>query len=112
MTPGPTAIDPRISKAMSSSILGQFDPDFTQIMNETMTLIRQAFQTNNHWAFPIDGTSRAGLEAIITSIIQPDDVVLVPIFGRFGHLLLSYANERALKCIQLKQNGEPFLSNK
>ena len=94
MTPGPTAIDPRISKAMSSSILGQFDPDFTQIMNETMTLIRQAFQTNNHWAFPIDGTSRAGLEAIITSIIQPDDVVLVPIFGRFGHLFVELC-ERA-----------------
>lgn len=94
MTPGPTAIDPRISKAMSSSILGQFDPDFTQIMNETMSLIRHAFQTNNHWAFPIDGTSRAGLEAVITSIVQPGDIVLIPIFGRFGQLFVELC-ERA-----------------
>ena len=88
MTHGPTSVDPRVSRAMSASILGQFDPDFTTIMNETMTLIRQAFQTTNQWAFTIDGTSRAGLEAVVTSIISKGDSVLVPIFGRFGHLFV------------------------
>lgn len=34
----------------------------------------------------IDGTSRAGIEALLISAIQPGDRVLVPIFGRFGHL--------------------------
>ena len=94
MTPGPTSVDPRVSRAMSASILGQFDPDFTTIMNETMTLIRQAFQTTNQWAFTIDGTSRAGLEAVVTSIISKGDSVLVPIFGRFGHLFVELC-ERA-----------------
>ncbi|MEK4554915.1 pyridoxal-phosphate-dependent aminotransferase family protein [Jeotgalicoccus sp. FSL K6-3177] len=87
MTPGPVAVDPRVSQAMSNSILGQFDPEFTGIMNETMELIRKSFKTENKWSFPIDGTSRAGIEAVIASIVEPGDKVLVPIIGRFGYLV-------------------------
>lgn len=88
MTPGPVEVDPRVLRAMSTPILGQFDPAFTNIMNEVMEMLRLVFQTKNHWAFPIDGTSRSGNEAILCSIIEPGDKVLVPIFGRFGHLLV------------------------
>ncbi len=88
MTPGPVEVDPRVLRAMSTPILGQFDPAFTAIMNEVMTMLRQVFQTKNTWAFPIDGTSRSGNEAILCSIIEPGDRVLVPIYGRFGHLLV------------------------
>ncbi len=73
---------------MSTPILGQFDPAFTHIMNETMTLLRSLFQTENKWAYPIDGTSRSGLEAVLASVIEPGDSMLVPVFGRFGHLLI------------------------
>lgn len=88
MTPGPVEVDPRVLRAMSTPILGQFDPAFTNIMNEVMEMLRQVFQTKNRWAFPIDGTSRSGNEAILCSIIEPGDKVLVPIYGRFGHLLV------------------------
>lgn len=87
MTPGPVAVDPRVSQAMSNSILGQFDPEFTNIMNETMELIRASFKTKNKWSFPIDGTSRAGIEAVIASIVEPGDKVLIPVIGRFGYLI-------------------------
>ncbi|MEQ2526800.1 alanine--glyoxylate aminotransferase family protein [Bacillaceae bacterium CLA-AA-H227] len=88
MTPGPVEVDPRVLRALSTPILGQFDPAFTEIMNEVMEMLRQVFQTKNHWAFPIDGTSRAGNEAVLSSLIEPGDKVLVPIYGRFGHLLV------------------------
>jgi (S)-ureidoglycine---glyoxylate transaminase len=88
MTPGPVEVDPRVLRAMSTPILGQFDPAFTSIMSEVMEMLRQVFQTKNTWAFPIDGTSRSGNEAILCSVIEPGDRVLVPIYGRFGHLLV------------------------
>jgi len=91
MTPGPVEVEPRVLRAMCSSILGQFDPEFTQIMNQTMEMLRKVFQTENQWAFPIDGTSRAGIEAVLCSIIEPGDSVLIPIYGRFGHLLTEIA---------------------
>ncbi|OGX68530.1 MAG: aminotransferase V [Paenibacillus sp. RIFOXYA1_FULL_44_5] len=76
---------------MSIPILGQFDPAFTKIMNETMSLLRQVFQTQNQWAYPVDGTSRAGIEAVLSGIIEPGDKVYVPIYGRFGYLLAEIA---------------------
>ncbi|MCT2537781.1 alanine--glyoxylate aminotransferase family protein [Aquibacillus koreensis] len=87
MTPGPVEVDPRVLRAMSTPILGQFDPAFTAIMNEVMEMLRKVFKTRNQWAFPVDGTSRSGIEALLCSVIEPGDKVFIPIFGRFGYLL-------------------------
>lgn len=87
MTPGPVEVDPRVLRAMSYPVLGQFDPEFTHLMNETMEMLRELFATQNSWAYPVDGTSRSGIEAAMVSLIRPGERVLIPIFGRFGHLL-------------------------
>ena len=92
MGPGPVEVDPRVLRAMSMPMLGQFDPQFTEYMNEVMTLYRQIFKTDNQWTLLVDGTARAGIETVLTSVIEPGDTVLVPIFGRFGHLLCEIAN--------------------
>ncbi len=63
-------------------------------MNETMELYREVFRTANEQTFLVDGTSRAGIEAALVSLLEPGDRVLVPVFGRFGHLL----NEIAERC--------------
>ena len=91
MGPGPVDADPRVLRAMSMPLLGQFDPAFTAYMNEVMALYRQVYQTRNKWTFLVDGTARAGIECLMTSLIAPGDRVLVPIFGRFGHLLTEIA---------------------
>ena len=91
MGPGPVGVDPRVLRAMSMPMLGQFDPAFTAYMNDTMELMRQIFRTKNQWSLVVDGTARAGIEAILVSLIAPGDKVLVPIFGRFGHLLAEIA---------------------
>lgn len=91
MGPGPINVDPRVLRAMAMPLLGQFDPQFTAYMNDTMGLYRRVFQTRNRWAFLIDGTARAAIEAALVSLIEPGDRVLVPVFGRFGHLLTEIA---------------------
>ncbi len=87
MTPGPVEADPRVLRAMSAHILGQFDPEFTALMNETMEMERYLFQTKNHQTYVVDTTSRGGLETVLTGAICPGDKVLIPSFGRFGYLL-------------------------
>jgi (S)-ureidoglycine-glyoxylate aminotransferase len=87
MGPGPINADPRVLRAMSAQLLGQFDPQFREYMAETSELYRGVFQTKNRWTLVIDGTARAGIEAALASLIEPGDKVLVPIFGRFGHLI-------------------------
>jgi (S)-ureidoglycine-glyoxylate aminotransferase len=79
--------DPRVLRAMSTPLLGQFDPAFTAIMDEVMTLSRTLFQTAGARTFPVSGTGRAGLEAAMVSLIEPGDRVVVGECGRFGLLL-------------------------
>ena len=91
MGPGPINADPRVLRAMSAQLLGQFDPQFRAYMSETMELYRGVFQTANRWTLVIDGTARAAIEAALASLIEPGDRVLVPVFGRFGHLKVEIA---------------------
>ncbi len=87
MGPGPVDVYPRVLRAMSAPMLGQFDPEFTGYMNEVMALYRQVYRTANRWTLLVNGTARAGIEACLGSLVAPGDRVLVPRFGRFGHLL-------------------------
>ncbi|MGP9080615.1 pyridoxal-phosphate-dependent aminotransferase family protein [Yersinia pseudotuberculosis] len=91
MGPGPINADPRVLRAMSSQLIGQYDPAMTDYMNQVMALYRGVFRTENRWTMLIDGTSRAGIEAILLSAIRPGDKVLIPVFGRFGYLLCEIA---------------------
>ncbi|MGY4642371.1 (S)-ureidoglycine---glyoxylate transaminase [Cellulomonas sp. URHB0016] len=91
MGPGPVNADPRVLRAMSAPLVGQFDPAMTGYMNETMELYRRVFATRNDATFLVDGTSRAGIEAAVVSLVRPGQRVLVPVFGRFGHLLAEIA---------------------
>lgn len=87
MGPGPVNAHPRVLRAMSADLLGQFDPEMTAYMNQVMALYRPIFGTANHWTFLIDGTARAAIEAALVSLIAPGDTVLIVNFGRFGLLL-------------------------
>jgi (S)-ureidoglycine-glyoxylate aminotransferase len=87
MGPGPVNAHPRVLRAMSADLLGQFDPEMTAYMNQVMALYRPIFGTQNRWTFLIDGTARAAIEAALVSLIAPGDAVLIVNFGRFGLLL-------------------------
>lgn len=109
MGPGPVNADPRVQRAMSADLLGQYDPAMTEYMNELMALYRVIFQTENHWTFVIDGTSRAAIESSLVSLIEPGDKVLVPVFGRFGHLLTEIASRCGAEVIAIsKEWGQIF----
>ena len=94
MGPGPINADPRVLRAMSAQLLGQFDPQFRRFMRETMALYRVFFETQNDWTLVLDGTARAAIEMVMLSTVSPGDRVLVCSFGRFGQLL----NEIAQRC--------------
>jgi (S)-ureidoglycine-glyoxylate aminotransferase len=91
MGPGPITCDPRVLRAMSYQLVGQFDPAMTDCMNQAMALYRHVFRTDNRWTFLVDSTARGGIEACLVSLLSPGDRVLVPVMGRFGYLLAEIA---------------------
>jgi len=95
MGPGPISAYPSVLQAMSAPLVGQYDPFMTATMAETQELYRGVWATRNEATLLVDGTSRAGIEAALVSLVRPGERVLVPVFGRFGHLLAEIA-ERAM----------------
>ncbi|HTU02696.1 MAG TPA: alanine--glyoxylate aminotransferase family protein [Candidatus Sulfotelmatobacter sp.] len=91
MGPGPVNADPRVLRAMSAQLLGQFDPQFREYMRETMVLYRRVFETANEWTLVVDGTARSAIEAAMVSAVAPGERVLVGNFGRFGQLQIEIA---------------------
>ena len=88
---GPSNPEPRVLRALATPLIGQFDPAFTQIMDDVMALERLVFRTENRRSFPVSGSSRAGLEAVLASVIEPGDRVVVGNYGRFGDLFREIA---------------------
>src|SRR5579859_3788913 len=74
---GPSCPDPRVLRAMSLPVIGQFDPEFTAIMDEVMALARRTFLTRNARCFPVSGLAAAGLEALLNTLIEPGDRVTI-----------------------------------
>ena len=91
MGPGPINAYPRVHQAISSALIGQYDPVMTGYMNQVQSLYRDLLETDNQQTMLVDGTARAGIEAVLVSVLQPGDKVLIPVIGRFGHLLCEIA---------------------
>ena len=102
MGPGPTMADPRVLRAMSAPLLGQFDPEFTRIMTSLMELCRSVFETANDGTFPISGTGRAAMEAAVVSLVEPGDRVIVGECGRFGLLLEEIAARAGAQVVPVR----------
>jgi len=102
MGPGPINADPRVLRAMSAALVGQYDPVMTGYMTETQELYRRVFRTANDATLLVDGTARAGIEAAMVSLLKPGETVLVPIFGRFGHLLAEIGERVGARVVRLE----------
>jgi len=102
MGPGPINCHPRVLRAMSADLLGQFDPEMTGFMNDVMSLYRPIFGTQNQWTMLINGTARSAIEASLVSMVAPGETVLVVNFGRFGLLLIEILERIGAKIEQVE----------
>jgi alanine-glyoxylate transaminase / serine-glyoxylate transaminase / serine-pyruvate transaminase len=89
--PGPGMPHPRVIRALSAPTLGHLDPVLLKIFKEEQELLRYIFQTKNTWTFVLSGTGTAGMEASLTNLIEPGDIILACIHGYFGARLAEIA---------------------
>lgn len=84
MGPGPSTVPQRILRALGSPTLGHLDPRYIEIMDETCVMLREVFQTRNALTFPVSATGMAGMECVVTNLMEPGDEVIVCVNGVFG----------------------------
>jgi (S)-ureidoglycine-glyoxylate aminotransferase len=91
MGSGPSNPEPRVLQALSTAPIAPDDPAFCALLDDVSELGRAVFQTTNACTLAVAGASRAGIEAVLASAIEPGDAVLVGVFGHFGELLCTLA---------------------
>ena len=102
MGAGPSNVDPRVLRAMGSSLLGHLDPGFLGAMDDVRSMLRYVFQTENPVTLPISGTGTAGMEAAIVNIIEPGDTFVMAINGFFGQRLGEIASRNGANVVPIE----------
>jgi alanine-glyoxylate transaminase/serine-glyoxylate transaminase/serine-pyruvate transaminase len=60
-------------------------------MDDTVTLLRALFRTENRLTFPISGTGSAGMEASFCNFLEPGDIAVIGVNGLFGERMVDNA---------------------
>jgi alanine-glyoxylate transaminase/serine-glyoxylate transaminase/serine-pyruvate transaminase len=89
--PGPSPVNKRVLEALSLPVVGHLDPKFLEIMDQSMAMLREVFQTKNRLALPMSGTGSAGMETCFVNLIEPGDAVLIGVNGVFGTRMIDVA---------------------
>lgn len=109
MGPGPSDIPPRVLAALAAPTVGHLDPYFLQVMDETQTMLRQVFRTNNQLTLAVSGTGSSGMETAVVNLIEPGDRMLVGVNGVFGGRMVDVAQRAGANVMQIDRPfGEVF----
>lgn len=109
MGPGPSDVNPRVLKALSTPMIGHLDPQFIQIMDEVMDMTRQLFQTNNQVTSVISATGSAGMETCFVNLLEPGDTAVVCVSGVFGNRMCDIVERCGARLVRVDAKwGEPI----
>ncbi|MEM3783645.1 MAG: alanine--glyoxylate aminotransferase family protein [Candidatus Bathyarchaeia archaeon] len=84
MIPGPTNVDPKVLRALSTSTTSHTSQEFASIFKEALNNLKKVFMTSNE-VFVIAGSGTLALEMAIANIVEPGDKVLNTVSGFFGN---------------------------
>ncbi len=107
--PGPSMIPPRVLRALATPATGHLDPDFLAILDDVRHLLQFVFQTQNELTLAVPGTGTAGMEAVLSNLIEPGDQVLACSAGYFGERLALMAERHGAQVDRLQREwGQVF----
>lgn len=83
MLPGPTNISDRVMRAMAKPIISHRGSEFHALHESILKNLRYVFQTKND-VFVLTSSGTGGAYCAIGNIVNPNDKVIIPVFGVFS----------------------------
>lgn len=102
LTPGPSSIDPRVYRALATTLVGHLDPWFKGCMDDTQVLMRQVFQTENRLTMPLSASGSGGIEASVLNSLEEGDEAIVAVNGTFSDRMYEIASRASSKVIKVE----------
>lgn len=106
--PGPSMVPRRVLEATARPTLGHMDPHFIELMDETRSLLRYVFQTDNELTFPLSSPASAAMEACLVNLLEPGDTAVICRNGVFGGRMAEIAHRAGAYVVAVDSAwGEP-----
>ena len=109
MGPGPSNTPDRVLKALALPTLGHLHPEFCKIMDDCKAGLQYAFQTKNKMTLAVSSTGHAGMECVMTNLIERGDVVLIANNGIWGERAADMAKRQGK--YHFPPNGNIYVVN-
>ncbi|MGQ9586679.1 MAG: pyridoxal-phosphate-dependent aminotransferase family protein [Anaerolineae bacterium] len=108
MIPGPVAIFDEVLAEMATPAMPHYGGEWLSIHDETVQALQQIFHTKND-IFLLVGPGSAALEAAMSSLMGPEDRILIPSNGFFGKRMREVARSLHLRVVPMDVPwGKPF----
>ena len=107
--PGPSMVNTRVLQAMMQNMIGYLDPDYVDVLEQVAGLLSEVFQTKEAVTMALSGTGSSGMEAGLSSILEPGDTAIICIYGYFGERMVDMATRVGANVVTLRSDwGKPF----
>ncbi len=97
-TPSPGDVDDEVLLAMGQPAIRYYGPEWLEIFNETLSLTKQIFKTQND-LFIVPGPASALLEMAIGSLVNTGEKMIVGCNGFFGERLNDIASGYGIRIV-------------
>src|SRR4051812_17325416 len=97
LTPGPSSMDPRIYRALATTLVGHLDPWFKGCRDDPQALLRQIFRTENRLTMPLSACGSGGIEASVLNTLEEGDEAIICVNGLFSDRMFVIAGHTPTK---------------
>ena len=112
MMPGPTEVDPLVIQAMNRPAISHGDIRFHEVMDRAADRVASIVGTTAQVVI-LNASGRGGIEASISTALEPGDSILIINNGLFGNMLRDIAGRCGLNVIeQTFERGRPLDLNR
>src|SRR5438876_2241892 len=107
--PGPCNVDPRILRVTSAPQLGHLDPQMFKLLEETASLLRWMFQTENEMTLCVSGSGFSGAEAVLSNLLEAGDTLIAGSLGFFSGQIVEISQRAGARVVSLTTKlGSPL----
>ncbi len=100
--PGPSNVPPSVIEVMQRSQLGHLDPEFWEICDQVVEQLRRVYRRREGLTFPISASGTSGIEAVLTSLLEPGDTAIVGVAGFFGARLADIVSRIGARAVTVE----------
>ncbi len=101
--PGPSNVSPTALAAMQRPLLGHLDPDLHALLDELVSLLRDAYGASSAGlVLPLQATGTSGMEAGLANLLEPGETAIVAVNGFFGRRIVEIARRLGAEVIEVQ----------